>query len=430
MKGAIGVVTTVAVLLGLMWAGLAGATKPADQSERGTADELFREGRFAAAEEAYRRALESDGRDGEAALRLGELALLGNRFAEAEPQLKQALELLSDKERAQRLLAELHCRRDEFAPAAKLLRATGRTARADQLASFAGVTPYQIVGDAEVTHVKFKRTDPLPLVRARINGAHEVSLLIDTGGPELVLNTAVAEKVGARRFAGEERGTFAGGRRAPIGHGRIDSIELGEFTVQQVPVMLMDLPGLPGMGRIDGIIGTVLLYHFVPTLDYPDGQLVLRRKTEQTRAYLDKLERDPEAHTVPFWMAGQHWIIAQGKVNKAGPYLLHVDTGLAGGGFSCPESTLKEAGIDLTGLPSFEGIGGGGPIEITPFTVDKLTLGGLVQREVPASFAQRPPGMEYAMGFRIGGLISHAFFRPYAVTLDFERMQMLLTPGE
>jgi len=33
------------------------------------------------------------------------------------------------------------------------------------------------------------------------------------------------------------------------------------------------------------------------------------------------------------------------------------------------------------------------------------------------------------LGFHIGGLISHQFFRSHALTLDFERMQLILEPA-
>jgi hypothetical protein len=35
--------------------------------------------------------------------------------------------------------------------------------------------------------------------------------------------------------------------------------------------------------RIDGVIGTSFFYHFLATLDFPHGELVLRRKTAESR---------------------------------------------------------------------------------------------------------------------------------------------------
>ena len=37
-----------------------------------------------------------------------------------------------------------------------------------------------------------------------------------------------------------------------------------------------------------------------------------------------------------------------------------------------------------------------------------------------------PPGSEDRHGFRTGGLISHGFFRPFAVTIDFQAMTLYL----
>jgi len=171
----------------------------------------------------------------------------------------------------------------------------------------------------------------------------------------------------------------------------------------------------------------VLMYHFVSTLDYPGGELVLRRKTDKARAELDSQAQLKGTHIVPFWMSGSHWIVAWGEVNDRERCLLHVDTGLAGGGFTCPESTIKAAGIELSG-ESFEGIGGGGPVRVTPFVVDELALGGAKQSRIQGMFTPMPAEVEYARGFRVGGLVSHAFFRPYALTFDFEGMRLLLTP--
>ncbi|UCE61126.1 MAG: aspartyl protease family protein, partial [Phycisphaerales bacterium] len=181
--------------------------------------------------------------------------------------------------------------------------------------------------------------------------------------------------------------------------------------------------------RFDGIIGTVLLYHFLSTLDYPKGELVLRRRTPQGLADLDEQTAARRTYVVPFWMAGKHWMVTWGKVNGRAECLMHVDTGMAGGGFGCSEATLKEVGIDLAGLPSFNAIGGGGTVKVTPFTVDELALGKARQFSVPALYGGKTREIEYAMGFRIGATISHGFFRAYALTFDFERMNLHLTPG-
>ncbi len=399
-----------------------------DGGPRDRGDESFRVGQFAKARTAYAEAFADDAEDGQAALRLGEIAHLANRFEEAERYLRAAKKLLPKEDRPRSLLAEAFYRQDEFAKAAKLLRATGSTAVADKLASFKGITPYEVHGEADSTHVKFAQTDPLPIIKARFNGGDEVSLLIDTGASELYLNPKFAKTIGAKRF-GKTTGTFAGGMEASVGHARIDSIKLGEFEVRNVPVHLLDL-ALPGIAQDGqdpvGIIGTVLFYHFVTTLDYPNGQLVLQRKSDKATARLDKVAESDGTHVMPFWMGRKHFMVTWGQVNGSEPLLVFVDTGLAGGGFTCPDSTIKAAGIDLSGLPTFEGMGGGGPVKVTPFTIDKLALGSAQRSGISAFFGPFPPMTEYDMGFRVGGIISHTFFRPYALTFDFDKMRLFL----
>jgi len=407
----------------------ADARGPSDELKQ--AERLFREGRFDQAEKAYRQVLAGDESNAEAVLRVGELALMANRFEEAERFLSRAAAIDPNNERAASLLAEVYYRQDDFHKAAPLLAKAGRTVSAQKLESFKNETPNQVIGAKDVSHIPFLQTDPLPIIKANINGSHDVLLLIDTGGAELILDPEFADSIKAPRF-GATTGTFAGGKTASVQHARIDSIRLGDFEIKHVPVGLLPTRRLPfaaGGGKIDGVLGTVLLYHFVSTLDYPNGRLTLQRKTRETLAALDRQAESGRTHVIPFWMARQHFILAWGTVNGKAECLMHVDTGMAGGGFGCQESVRQAAGIDLTGLPSFEGMGGGGPIRVTPYTVEQITLGDAKRHDVQALFGGMPPDAEYAMGFRVGGLVSHGFFRPFAVTFDFERMRLYLTEG-
>ena len=393
------------------------------------ADDLFRAGHFAEAEKVYNEALAADANRYEAVVRLGEIALLSNRFDDAERFLRRARELRPNENTPKSLLAEVCYRQDRFDEAAELRRGVDPDAAVDKLAGFKGLVPNQLVGDADETRIAFAQTDPLPLIKVRINGGDEVHLLIDTGASELYLDPEFAKSVGAV-ITGSVTGTYAGGMRAATGQGRVESVRLGDFELRNVPVLLLPtrrLPFGPPDVQIEGVLGTSVLYHFISTLDYPHGQLVLRRKTDKARAELDRLAKSPGTHIVPFWMAGSHFMVTWAKVNDVEPCLLFVDTGLAGGGLTLENSTVKAAGIDLSAVPARQGIGGGGPIEIKAFTVDRVSLGDAVQTNVTAFAGAMPPGTESRHGFRTGGVVSHAFFRPYALTFDFEKMRLLLS---
>jgi hypothetical protein len=383
------------------------------------ADSLFKVGKFAEAEKLYAEVLAADSQNFHATFRLGYIALLANRSDDAQKWLSQAIALKPEDSAAQSMLAEVFYRRDDFQQAAPLLRAIGRAVMAKKLESFKGVTPYQIENEADATSLKFIMTDPIPVVRVRVNSGEPVNFFIDTGGAEVFIDAEFAKEIGAMQF-GSETGTFAGGQRADFVHGRVDSLTLNDFTIKNVPVHIMDIRRFsrPPFGgkqidgvlrklstfvqslivralwrgkRLDGVIGTVLLYHFLSTLDYPKRELILRRKTKENLSQLEEEAKAKNHIVIPFWMAGDHYMVAWGTVNKSQPLLLFVDTGLAGGAFTCPESTLKEAGIKLQERRAVEGFGGGKEkARAIPFVVEELTLGDAKEHHAKGLFAGAP----------------------------------------
>jgi hypothetical protein len=90
--------------------------------------------------------------------------------------------------------------------------------------------------------------------------------------------------------------------------------------------------------------------------------------------------------------------------------------------------TLDAAGITLDTAAAGTGTGGGGAVAIVPFTVDRLALGSAVVRDVRGLYTPEGSPLTELFPFTPGGLISHQFFVHYALTLDFVRMQIILTP--
>ncbi|MGC2359046.1 MAG: aspartyl protease family protein [Thermoplasmata archaeon] len=356
-------------------------------------------------------------------LAIGRIALLQNRLDWAERAFSVALEGDPNAKIAS-LLGETFYRADAFEAAAPWFRELGRLAMSRKLESFAGSRPYE-PRTVRGVRLRFVRTDPLPVVRVRINGRATGNFFVDTGGSELYLDSEFAERVGATRF-GMEEGTYAGGKSAPYEHGKVDSVELDRLMVHNVPVHIVpmrNLWGIAGRRRLHGIIGTVFLYHFTPTIDYVGGNLVLRPRKPGV----------PPSGTagtacvarIPFWLERDHFMIAHGSVNGR-PTMLFLDSGLAGGGFTCPHSTLAEAGIRVPETAAVEGQGGAGGTPARRFVVNRLRLGRADQRNVVGWLGLFPPFLEREFGYRIGGLVSHGFFRNYRVTVDFSRMLMTI----
>jgi hypothetical protein len=417
------IVTTLVLLLSLDAFGQAAQT--------GSADTLFQEGKFAEAAKAYAHIAAGDPAYFSSQLQLGRIALLANHLDQAQAHLNKALALQPGNTDAKIMLAEVSYRQDHFAEAAKAMTGLGpddgqklanvSTLNRAKLESFQGRTPYEIQGPGTTTKLKFVRRDPLPLVKVRINGGKEVVFFIDTGGAELALDSDFAKELGVPQFGGVQ-GTFSGGQHASVQNGRIDSVAVGDWVVKNVPVQILALRQLSkplGVDQIDGCVGTIFLAHFLSTIDFRNGELVLRRRTPGQGTSVKGVE-------VPFWLAGDHFIVGWGKVNTLPSALLFVDTGVAGAGAKIAPSVFKQAGIKLDEKQASAGQGGGGSFTTVPYVIDELSLGSIRETKVSGVHDGAFP-WEHSLGFFIAGAVGHDFFVPYSVTFDFSRMRMILS---
>src|SRR5262245_10453590 len=359
------------------------ATSRPRQSGMDSANQLFEAGKFAEAGKLYSKIIAQNPKDFSATLQLGRIALLSNRLDDAQKWLEKAITLQPENADPKVTLAEAFYLRGDFQKAAaalngvdvssnNLVREQYPALNVAMLESFKGQTPYELKGSGTSTRVKFVKTDPLPIVNVRINGGKEVTFFIDTGGSVVTLDTEFAKELGVPQF-GATQGTFSGGQHAEVQFGRIDSITLGDWTVKNLPTAMLPLRQLSeafGVKQIDGIIGTTLFYHFLTTMDYPNGELVLRRKDARS---LEEFKKSPGKRVVvPIWMASDHFMVGWGRVETVPPSLLFVDTGLMGAGVKLAESVIKEAGIKLEEDKAAEGFGGGGKLKIVPYTVHEL----------------------------------------------------------
>ena len=406
------------------------------ESESDSAGRLFQAGKFSEAGKLYSQIVARNPKDYSAILQLGRIALLSNRLDDAQKWLEKAITLQPENADPKVMLAEAFYRRDDFQKAAtalngidvssnKLIREQYPTLNVPMLESFKGQTPYELKGNGTSTRVKFVKTDPLPVINVRVNGGKEVTFFIDTGGSEVTLDTDFAKELGVPQF-GAVQGTFSGGQHTEVQLGRIESLTLGDWTIKNIPTAMLPLRQLSegfGVKQIDGIIGTTLFYHFLTTMDYPHGELVLRRKTAET---LKEFTQSPGKRVVvPMWMASDHFMVGWGRVETLPPTLLFVDTGLMGAGVKLAESVITEAGIKLEENKATEGAGGGGKLKIVPYVVHQLSFGDIKEENVRGLY-DGPFPWENMFGFHLAGMVGHDFFKPYAVTFDFQNMQIFL----
>jgi hypothetical protein len=88
-------------------------------------------------------------------------------------------------------------------------------------------------------------------------------------------------------------------------------------------------------------------------------------------------------------------------------------------------SVIKQAGIKLQEDKATMGASGGGQFKTVPYTVSEVSRGEAKQQNVSGIY-DGPFPWENAWAFRVAGMVSHDFFKRYAVIFDFAKMRIFL----
>lgn len=358
----------------------------------------FARGDFAAAAAEYEAVLRAHSEDRSAQLGLAAIRVYENDLAAAEPLLDAVLDSDPRNARATQLLAEVLRRRTEAARRATV--------------------------DGIETRVAFVVSDPLPVVGVVANGVR-ANFIVDTGA-DVALEPAFASRIGVKTES-VGSGTFAGGLRAPVARGMLRSLALGGATAYDVPVHMLKshATGLFPKLQIDGIVGTTYFERFLTTIDFPAKQLILRPRSLAVSATFEAKAAGSGAASVPCYLVGDHFVFASAQVNNAPPGLFLFDTGLAGGGLMATTRLVHEAAISLDEAQAGIGVGGGGAVTAVPFVAQRIAVGTAVQHDIAGTYT--PQGDPFGIfPFTVWGAISNDFLRPYAYTVDFDAMRIVM----
>ncbi|QNP69997.1 aspartyl protease family protein [Streptomyces roseirectus] len=408
---------------------LLGGVAGARDAEDG--DALFRAGKFEQAARAYEEVLAGDPANLHAARQRGYVGLLSNRFPEAEKYLTAALALAPDDKQTNELLADCYLRQDKFSLAAPRWKAAGEDAMAAWFAAVPG-DAYRIHGD--VGRVPWTRMDPEPQIEATVNGGPPRRFTFYTGAPWLSLSPEAAQEAGVRPVH-QEKSEFEG-RVVRSYYGVLDSFALGGIELRGVPVAWSDsgpAPGAPAAAH-DGMIGTWVFYHLLTTFDYRGRQLILRRPTTRAAREVRAAATRAGAEPLPLWLARDHYVHSLGSIAGSGPRVVGVNLG--GGGEAVagmPGEVARRLGVRTDHDRPIETGAQGHPATTYPCYPTRIRLGDAVADHV---YCETNPGMPvnvpwpYGTGIDSTGWFAHAFFKPYAVTLDFTRMSIYIGRGE
>ncbi len=253
-------------------------------------------------------------------------------------------------------------------------------------------------------------SDYFPAFEIELEGKR-VTAWFDTGAPFICMSPKNAEELGLELETGD-MGHLAG-QIVRTSKGIAKRMKLGDAVLTNIPVVVA-----PSVDRI--IFGTNVIERFLSTLDYPNRRLILspRGNAKLTKEHLGML---PTRRTeVPFYLWDDHYMFARGGLGERKGLNFFVDSGLVA--FYClPDLRQAAFTAPFDALVDY----GYRPEEIKRggfLSRHALSLGPLVQDGHAFHGGGNPGDKRYEFGgVRIDGLLSHAFLKKYAWTIDFDR---------
>ncbi len=399
-------------------------------ADAGDADALFKAGKFEEAGRAYEQILKTDPTNLHAARQRGYVALLGNKFPQAEKYLTMALELAPTDKETNELLGDCYIRQDKFALAVPRWQAAGDS---DYAAWFAAVhgEPYQIRGD--IARLPFQRLDPSPQVEVSVNGGPPKRFMFYTGAPNLSMTATVAKEAGLTPVYQEE--TDFEGETIWVYYGVLESFKLGDIELRNVPVGWSTTEsGADVDTDNDGLIGTWVFYHLLTTFDYAGQSLILRRPTPEAARTVRADAARAGAKPLPLWLALDHYLQSVGSIAGSGPRVMGVNFGGIGEmAAGMPGEVAKQLRVRTDYDRPIQTFAHSHATTTYPCYPRRLRLGDAVATDLYCETDPNAPvnvPWPYGSGFDTTGWFAHCFWKPYNVTLDFTAMNLYIARGK
>ncbi|WP_171064746.1 retropepsin-like aspartic protease, partial [Actinomadura soli] len=276
-------------------------------------------------------------------------------------------------------------------------------------------------GTTALAFVDHELAPYLPAVAATIDGV-DVRAHLDTGGAFVVMGPQRAAELGVVTFPGGS--SHHGLQRTQVRHGTITELRLGAASLTNVPVeVLSTLVGAQDLV----IIGTNILEQFLSTVDHPRSRLILspRYRPDAAADHARLLADAPATTEIDFYLWSDHFMFTRGGFGARDDLNFFIDSGLVYVVQDDDASAPQQACL-LAGSRHYRTWGVPRALADRPHfdSPEPVSLGPLAQRHrlVATTRSRTTPWRSFG-GVRIDGLLSHAFLKAYAWTLDFDRGQ-------
>ncbi|HYC91383.1 MAG TPA: aspartyl protease family protein [Thermoanaerobaculia bacterium] len=357
---------------------------------------------------------------------LGSAYLASGRFADARGRLRAALDLDPFRTTYAQIawdLSQVEYLSNNFESSldwAVIAQERGLNIRQwhiEYLRALSGLPVYRFSGaPSDSLRLKFGRPD-VPRVNVRMNGAHEVEAIIDSGAVVSIISQRLAAQLQARPL-GTVEGTFYGllGEPIAVKFAMVDRMELGSVVVEHVPVAIMPDEKMRFLiSKQDGtqfhmnlLLGSNLLKEFRLELDYDRSRAIFTRLTAK--------DRKPAADQNLFFEGFRPHV--RGAVNRRAWHMFILDTG-------SEVTFLNEAAATRLPVQIFggahtamlQGLGGsmkrGGKLENVEIGIGEW--GGKFKTLPMYSATDRDQAV---------GIIGQNFLKNFNVVIDFGRMRV------
>ena len=361
---------------------------------------------------AAKAALKLDGKDLEALYLLVRIDLLEGDIKSAEANLTKAIAAGLRDDEAARQKAWIHLRRGQWDKAGADLSAAGNPQLGDRYQAFDG-KPFvtKMGGDG------CKATLPIKLEQGAVvfdvgADGDKLRLLLDTGASDLIITDAKAKSL----VIGTDATAPLSAGGPPLPQGQLDTLTLGDFVVQNVPVSMFpaDQLGLVvGLEGVDGILGIRPFAGRQLTIDLDRNVMEI---VEPGKRCAKPLEANRAGQAVPFWLHETHYIYVLGHMRDAeGVYL--VNTGMRGADLTANEGAYAFAGIGAPALYANQ--------TAALAQVDHFRLGAWARENMIAAWGFLAQNAT-SDGFRLDGMIGLGVLGSGSWTIDFEQQKFFL----
>lgn len=125
-------------------------------------------------------------------------------------------------------------------------------------------------------------------VQVKINGEGPFRLIFDTGAPITLVSSGAAKKAGLKGQGG------LGGLMGMGGQATAETFQVGQASVKDLPVIIMDHPMIKMIetvvGELDGIVGFTFFARFNTVIDYKSARLTFTPRDFKPTDMFEKMQ--------------------------------------------------------------------------------------------------------------------------------------------